>query len=152
MKRPLLAAVAALMLGGATLAAHHSFAAEFDINKPVTLQGTVTKVEWVNPHVYVYLDVKDASGKVTPWSLSSFSPVESNRTLSGPFRPSRNRSVAIERTDARVSSLVSGRPRASGQPAPGQIARSSLSTRTSSAAASAGVPPMSRVFLAFSGT
>jgi len=64
----------ALTAGGGTLSAHHSFAAEFDITKPVTLQGTVTKVEWVNPHVYIYLDVKDANGKVTPWSLSSLSP------------------------------------------------------------------------------
>ena len=67
-------AIAGMLLAGVSVAAHHSFAAEFDINKPVTLAGTVTKVEWVNPHVYVYLDVKDASGKVTPWSLSSLGP------------------------------------------------------------------------------
>ena len=79
MKQIAFAAVAALMLGVASLSAHHSFAAEFDINKPVTLQGTVTKVEWVNPHVYVYLDVKDASGKVTPWSLSSLGPAAARR-------------------------------------------------------------------------
>src|SRR5215510_6926876 len=79
MKRTLFAAIAALALGGASLSAHHSFAAEFDINKPITLQGTVTKVEWVNPHVYVYLDVKDASGKVTNWALSSLSPGAARR-------------------------------------------------------------------------
>jgi hypothetical protein len=78
MKRMFVGAVAAL-LAGASVSAHHSFAAEFDINKPVTLQGTVTKVEWVNPHVYVYLDVKDASGKVTPWSLSSLGPAAVRR-------------------------------------------------------------------------
>jgi Family of unknown function (DUF6152) len=66
--------VVGIVLAGAPARAHHSFAAEFDINKPVTLQGVVTKVEWVNPHVYIYLDVKDASGKVTPWSLSSLGP------------------------------------------------------------------------------
>jgi hypothetical protein len=78
MKRMFVGALAAL-LAGASLSAHHSFAAEFDINKPVTLQGTVTKVEWVNPHVFVYVDVKDASGKVTPWSLSSFGPAAARR-------------------------------------------------------------------------
>jgi uncharacterized protein DUF6152 len=79
MTRTVFAALSALALAGATLSAHHSFAAEFDINKPVTLSGTVTKVEWVNPHVYVYLDVKDASGKVTPWSLSSLGPAAARR-------------------------------------------------------------------------
>ena len=53
MERTLFAAIAALSLGGASMSAHHSFAAEFDINKPITLQGTVTKIEWVNQHVYV---------------------------------------------------------------------------------------------------
>jgi hypothetical protein len=80
MKRILFAALAAAaMASGASLSAHHSFAAEFDINKPITLQGTVTKVEWVNPHIFIYLDVKDATGKVTPWSLSSFSPAATRR-------------------------------------------------------------------------
>jgi uncharacterized protein DUF6152 len=71
--------LAGMLLGGVSMSAHHSFAAEFDINKPVTLAGTVTKIEWVNPHVYVYLDVKDASGKVTPWSLSSLGPGAARR-------------------------------------------------------------------------
>ena len=52
--------------------AHHAFPAEFDVDKPVTLSGVVSKLEWINPHVYVYLDVKDSSGKVTTWSLESW--------------------------------------------------------------------------------
>lgn len=54
---------------------HHSFAAVFDENKLVTLKGTVSKVEWVNPHVYLYLDVSDASGKITTWTIETFPPV-----------------------------------------------------------------------------
>jgi hypothetical protein len=47
--------------------AHHSFAAEFDSTKPITLRGFVTKVEWTNPHVWFYINVKDEAGKVTNW-------------------------------------------------------------------------------------
>jgi len=54
--------------------AHHSFAAEYDNNKQVTVKGTVQKVEWVNPHAYVFIDVKDESGKVTTWAFESLSP------------------------------------------------------------------------------
>jgi len=58
---------AALLLPTVSAFAHHSFAAEYDAKKPVTLTGTVTKVEWMNPHIFFYVDVKDSEGKVTNW-------------------------------------------------------------------------------------
>jgi hypothetical protein len=54
--------------------AHHSFAAEFDIKKPVKLEGTVTKMEWINPHAWIHIDVTGEDGKVTPWMIEAAAP------------------------------------------------------------------------------
>ena len=63
-----------LMLASSNVRAHHSFAAQYDANKPVTLVGIVTKVEWTNPHARFYVDVKDEKGVVTSWNLELASP------------------------------------------------------------------------------
>jgi acyl-coenzyme A thioesterase PaaI-like protein len=63
-----------IAVGSSSVEAHHSFAAQYDANKPVTLVGTVTKVEWTNPHARFYVDVKDDKGVVTNWNLELASP------------------------------------------------------------------------------
>lgn len=56
------------------VAAHHALAATFDTNKPVTVKGTITYVNWTHPHVWLYMDVTDANGKVTTWGINGGSP------------------------------------------------------------------------------
>ena len=70
-----LSAVIGLALAAVPALAHHSFAAEYDGAKPVKFIGAVTKIDWANPHVYFYIDVKDAeSGKVTNWAFEMGAP------------------------------------------------------------------------------
>ena len=63
-----------LLAGAASLDAHHSFAAEYDGDKPVTVTGTVAKIDWMNPHIYFYVDVKDDKGEVVRWACESGAP------------------------------------------------------------------------------
>jgi hypothetical protein len=66
--------VAFCLAGPANVAAHHSFAAEFDDTKPIKMTGTITKVEWTNPHIWFYLDVKNADGTTTMWGFAGGAP------------------------------------------------------------------------------
>src|SRR6476659_7039268 len=64
----------AVLLSTASLQAHHSFSATYDGNKPITLRGTVVKMGWQNPHAHLYVDVKNADGKVVTWEVESAGP------------------------------------------------------------------------------
>ena len=66
--------VTGVLLAAAPLLAHHSFAAEYDAKKPIELKGVITKVDWMNPHVYFYIDVKDESGKIANWAFEMGPP------------------------------------------------------------------------------
>lgn len=69
MRSVVIAFVAAIIPAALSVDAHHSFAAEFDINKPIKMTGTITEMRWSNPHSWVYIDVKDEGGKVVNWAL-----------------------------------------------------------------------------------
>jgi hypothetical protein len=70
----LIVVLAFVAAGASPAAAHHSFGVYFDGAKPVTLTGVVTKIDWRNPHTHLYLDVKDAQGKVVNWTLEGYPP------------------------------------------------------------------------------
>ena len=101
------AGLAGLMICAVPLMAHHSFAAEYDASKPIKLTGTVTKIEWTNPHCYFYVDVKnEASGQTENWALELGNP---NALLRNGWTPKSVKigdEVTVEGTRAKDGSLL----------------------------------------------
>lgn len=79
-KLSVVVAIVGVLLAASSARAHHSFASEFDVNKPIKLQGTLTKWEMVNPHSWFHIDVKGPDGKVTTWMVEGGSPNQLIRT------------------------------------------------------------------------
>ena len=98
------------IIGAGRVAAHHAFTAEFDANQPVKLQGTVIKVEWVNPHAWIHMDVKSPDGTIERWAIEQGSP----NTL---IRQGWGRTTIQPGTEIIVQGFraIDGAPRAAGR-------------------------------------
>jgi hypothetical protein len=100
------ASLAGLLVTAAPVVAHHSFAAEYDAAKPIKLTGTVTKIEWTNPHCFFYIDVKSESGKIETWALELGNP---NALLRNGWTPKSVKigdEVTVEGTRAKDGTLL----------------------------------------------
>ena len=101
------ASLAGLLMGAVPVMAHHSFAAEYDASKPLKLTGTVTKIEWTNPHCFFYIDVNNKeSGKIESWAFELGNP---NALLRAGWTPNAVKigdAVTVEGTRARDGSLL----------------------------------------------
>jgi hypothetical protein len=124
----ILSVVVVLMVGAVPGFAHHGFAVEFDSTRCMDLKGTLTGVDWENPHAYFHMDVKNADGKVESWSLETISPNSMKRsgTTRQDFLNSVGKTVATRacptkpggtpyRGTAEILRLVDGQPRIVGQ-------------------------------------
>ena len=107
----LLVASAALIVAGSRASAHHSFAAVFDANQPVTVKGTLTSVRIENPHSWFFMDVKDASGKVEKWSFEAGTPTAILRSGLKPGFVKAGDEVTIKGWHARDASSNAGAAR-----------------------------------------
>jgi hypothetical protein len=109
MKSRVVRALGTVLLAAVPLAAHHSFSAEYDATAIVTLKGVVSKVEWSNPHVHIYVDVKDDSGKVTTWNMEGGIPSVLSRSGITPNIVNVGDTIAITGFRARDNSTRASR-------------------------------------------
>jgi hypothetical protein len=80
LKKAVFTGTVGLLAAAVPLVAHHSFAAEYDSSQVLTLKGTITQVDWTNPHIYLHIDVKDANGNVENWAVEGYPPNTLKRT------------------------------------------------------------------------